>query len=39
VIGAAYILSQMASTVNGIALCHSKHRIQRCRSDRGPHRP
>ncbi|MBA3896177.1 MAG: transposase [Sphingomonadaceae bacterium] len=38
-IGAACILSQMASTVNGIALCHSKHRIHRCRSDRGPHHP
>jgi hypothetical protein len=38
-IGAAFILSQMASTVNGIAPCHSKHTIQRCRSCRGPHRP
>jgi hypothetical protein len=30
IIGAACILSQMASTVNGIATCHSKHRVQRC---------
>src|SRR5690606_15893168 len=28
-IGAVRSLSQMASTVNGIAPCHSKHRIQR----------
>ena len=38
-IGAACNLSQMASTVNGIAPCHSKHRIQRRRGSRGPHRP
>ena len=38
-VGAACILSQVASTVNGTALCHSKHRIQRRRSGRGPHRP
>lgn len=31
--------AQMASTVNGIAPCHSKHRIHRCRSSRGPHHP
>ena len=38
-IGAACILSQMAPTVNGIAPCHSKHRIQRRRGGRGPHHP
>ena len=32
-------LIQMVSTVNGIAPSHSKHRIHRRRSDRGPHRP
>ena len=38
-VGAACNLSQMAPTVNGIAPCHSKHRIQRRRGGRGPHRP
>jgi transposase InsO family protein len=38
-IGAACNLSQMAPTVNGIAPCHSKRRIQRRRGDRGPHHP
>lgn len=32
-------LIQMVSTVNGIAPSHSKHRIQRRRCCRGPHRP
>jgi hypothetical protein len=36
-IGAPVRLSQVASTVNGIVLSHSKHRIQR--ACRGPHRP
>jgi putative transposase len=38
-IGAVCNLSQMAPTVNGIAPCHSKHRIQRRRGGRGPHHP
>ena len=37
-IGASVRLSQVASTVNGIVLSHSKHRIHR-RQSRGPHRP
>lgn len=38
-IGAACVLSQIASTVDGIAPCQIKHRIQRPRGGRGPHRP
>jgi hypothetical protein len=38
-IGASVRVSQVASTVNGIVLSHSQHRIQRSSRCRGPHRP
>ena len=36
---AGFNVVQMVSTVNGIAPCHSKHRIHRLPDGRGPHRP